>query len=111
MIKLAGRAANGSPGLSARSALAGALILSVMTIAQAPQAAPKSASPTEARLECAKRDLALITLLEDLGPSAASHKLDEAFRTMIRARTACGNGDFEAGYGHYDEAMSSLARQ
>lgn len=66
-------------------------------------------SVSELRTLCAARDLALITKLEERGPSASSAVLSSAFTEMVKARGACIEGRSAEALSMYDTVLTQLA--
>ena len=69
---------------------------------------PSMTGVADARTTCAVRDVAVITMLEDRGPSASSELLYQTFWDMVRAREACHNGRSAEGLKIYDSALLKL---
>jgi hypothetical protein len=64
-------------------------------------------------LECAQRDVQLVTQLEQLGEAQAlpGYVLYETFMTMQRARTACNEGRVADGMALYDGIVRPVLAQ
>jgi hypothetical protein len=67
-------------------------------------------APTNSLLTCATRDARFILQLEHHGDQGTmpGEKLYAAYRTMLRARTACSAGRLEDGHKLYDSAFGPV---
>ena len=78
-------------------------------------AGPLAAQANEASvsLECAQRDVQLVTQLEQLGEAQAlpGYVLYETFMTMQRARAACNEGRMADGLAIYDGIVRPVLAQ
>jgi hypothetical protein len=65
------------------------------------------------QLECAQRDVQLVTQLEQLGEAEAlpGYVLYETFMTMQRARAACSEGRVADGLAIYDGIVRPILAQ
>ena len=86
--------------------------ITLVAAATAPMLYAASAMPTAAQsypLECAQRDVQVVIQIEEVGEaqSAAGEILYEAFKTLLRARTACSEGRVTLGLALYDSIFTT----
>jgi hypothetical protein len=74
---------------------------------------PLAAQTVSVSVECAQRDVQLVTQLEQLGEAEAlpGYVLYETFMTMQRARAACNEGRVADGMAIYDGIVRPVLAQ
>ena len=88
-------------------------ILVVAATALLAQQAAAQANDVSVSLECAQRDVQLVTQLEEQGEAQdlPGYVLYEMFLTMQRARVACNQGRMAEGLALYDKIVRPVLAQ